>query len=510
MRQPWLPLSGADGRRIGLPLSGSSAVAICEAWLRAEGAAGDAAQAALGGALRSDPALLLWCVATSLGADDREVPGADSYAPWLATKAAEQLLAEVPAENGLCSAAPDLAAFVPLCKASLQIGQIAAAVALASDPDAAESARLLGLLHNALDWLSAAGEQRGGTPQAAAGPKWPGSIVAEGSLAVVPLPPWLARRLAALGAESAEAASEAATAAVRRALRIRSRLEKPPRTVALRTLQRQASQQAKAWAAAPGAAGLLPLVAAHLTRHRALQVRFQEQLEQQKLEALAEFSAGAGHEINNPIAVISGRAQLLLRDEPHPQRRSELALIAAQATRVYEMIANLMLFARPPAPRIEAVDITSLVDEAVAELQPAARQRRIRVFRSDSAPPTTISADREQLLVALRAICDNALQVLGEDGTIEVRLELPADASGGAGPDQVRILIRDDGPGIAPEVRRHLFDPFFSGRSAGRGLGLGLSKAWRIVSNHGGQIDIDSQTGHGATFIVRLPKRTKA
>ena len=69
----------------------------------------------------------------------------------------------------------------------------------------------------------------------------------------------------------------------------------------------------------------------------------------------------------------------------------------------------------------------------------------------------------------------------------------------------MRIRIRDDGPGIKLEERRHLFDPFYSARQAGRGLGLGLSKAWRIVANHGGRIEVDSQPGSGSTFTVVLP-----
>ena len=68
----------------------------------------------------------------------------------------------------------------------------------------------------------------------------------------------------------------------------------------------------------------------------------------------------------------------------------------------------------------------------------------------------------------------------------------------------MKISIQDDGPGLKPEERRHVFDPFYSARQAGRGLGLGLSKAWRIITNHGGRIEVSSQPGRGATFIVTL------
>jgi hypothetical protein len=68
-------------------------------------------------------------------------------------------------------------------------------------------------------------------------------------------------------------------------------------------------------------------------------------------------------------------------------------------------------------------------------------------------------------------------------------------------------MVADNGPGIGPDVRRHLFDPFYSGREAGRGLGFGLPKCWRIARSHGGRIDVESTPGRGATFVVTLPRR---
>ena len=73
--------------------------------------------------------------------------------------------------------------------------------------------------------------------------------------------------------------------------------------------------------------------------------------------------------------------------------------------------------------------------------------------------------------------------------------------------DTVQIAVSDHGPGISAETRRHLFDPFFSGREAGRGLGFGLSKCWRIVTLHGGRIDVESEPGCGARFTISIPKR---
>ncbi len=229
---------------------------------------------------------------------------------------------------------------------------------------------------------------------------------------------------------------------------------------------------------------------------------FQRQLEIEKLEALAEFAAGAAHEINNPLAVIAGRAQLLLRGERDPERRRELAVINGQAMRIHEMIADLMLFARPPRPQAANCDLAALVASLAAEIRPKAIERDIKLLFDAPDGPLVILADAIQLAVALKAIIENALAVLVPGGTIDIVVRRN---QGDGHATEAEIVIRDTGPGISPDVRRHLFDPFYSGRGAGRGLGMGLAKCWRIVTNHLGRIDVESSPGQGAAFTIRLP-----
>jgi signal transduction histidine kinase len=116
---------------------------------------------------------------------------------------------------------------------------------------------------------------------------------------------------------------------------------------------------------------------------------------------------------------------------------------------------------------------------------------------SGTREPIEMTADPVQLMVALKAMVQNSLEALGSGGHIE--LELRSTAA------DVEIFIHDDGPGIPAEVRPHVFDPFYSARQAGRGLGLGLAKAWRIITNHGGRITLESQSGPGAKFTITLP-----
>src|SRR5437867_12492917 len=114
---------------------------------------------------------------------------------------------------------------------------------------------------------------------------------------------------------------------------------------------------------------------------------FAAALEAAKLQALYNFAYGLSHEINNPLANIATRAQTLLVDEKDPERRRKLATIVQQAFRAHEMIADLMLFARPPTLRLEAVDLAKLADTVVAEMQEQAREQGIRLIRAGDAGP---------------------------------------------------------------------------------------------------------------------------
>lgn len=244
------------------------------------------------------------------------------------------------------------------------------------------------------------------------------------------------------------------------------------------------------------------------------------QLEVEKLAALAEFAAGAGHEINNPLAVISGRAQLLLAGERDPERRRELAVIHRQALRIHEMISDLMQFARPAMPEFAEVNVAGLVAGVIKQLSADANEAGVRISVAPIDDSLTIRGDSAQIAVALAAVIVNALQACGDYGqssampTPAVDLPLPTggevhiSAVKGRNTDDasatVEISVRDDGPGFDATAERHLFDPFFSGRSAGRGLGMGLAKCWRIVTLHGGAIRAANQPERGCEFVITL------
>jgi signal transduction histidine kinase len=223
------------------------------------------------------------------------------------------------------------------------------------------------------------------------------------------------------------------------------------------------------------------------------------------MEALREFAYGAGHEINNPLANIAARAQTLLTDEPHPDRRRALAAINAQAFRAHEMIADVMLLARPPEMKLRPVNLRESIQAALARLQPQAEEQGTSLGFRSPAGQVMISGDQVQLGVAIQALVQNSLDALGRGGSIAVELEV---AQGESSP-VARVHITDTGPGISDEVLPKIFDPFFSGREAGRGLGFGLPKCWQIVTQHQGSMAVSSRSGHGAHFTIELPIGTE-
>jgi hypothetical protein len=339
--------------------------------------------------------------------------------------------------------------------------------------------QLVALVHNAAAWLRLAA--RGGQCDA-------DSLLA--------LPGWLRRRIGVLRASTSAVTAESSrrSDAVGRDRDTGAAL----RPSAAATVQ--ALLQPKMQLAWP-----LNLLARRMERLARLEHRFALALREEKLASLAEFAAGAGHEINNPLAVIAGRSQLLLASERHPQRRHDLATIHAQARRVHEMILDLMLFARPPRPSFQQVDVRSIVEELARERAETLRRRRIELTTHFEDGLPAVEADPTQLAVALAAAFDNAIQTLDQGGHIQVSAQRRVDQNDA----QLVIRIADNGPGMDEPTLRHCFDPFFSGRAAGRGLGMGMAKCWRILDLHDGSVDVDSKPRQGTTVSLVLPLRRR-
>jgi hypothetical protein len=246
-------------------------------------------------------------------------------------------------------------------------------------------------------------------------------------------------------------------------------------------------------------ADLLLDVLAIVGDRRGAAVRFEEAVADCRIEAARELAYGAGHEINNPLANIAARAQSLLPGEADAERRRRLSTIVDQAFRARDMIGGLMVFARPPKPRLADIDLHEVVRPVVEAVRPLADTRGVRLEYSPPPMPLLVRVDAAQIGEALRALAMNAFEAVEDGGRVVIA------AAGGAGDRCHRIEITDDGRGMDADVARRAFDPFFSGRDAGRGIGLGLPKALRLIESNGGTIDLSSRPGRGTRVLVELP-----
>ncbi len=233
-----------------------------------------------------------------------------------------------------------------------------------------------------------------------------------------------------------------------------------------------------------------------MLRLEQLETSFAATLETERLQAMKELAYGASHEVNNPLANISSRAQTLLADETDPARRTQLATINVQAFRAHEMISSLMLFANPPAVVAEPTNVHAVAAQVVQELSDRAKQQGTTLQDAGSSE-ATVSADPNHIANALKALVENSLEAVQQGGAVQVAVAYKDN--------ECQISVTDTGPGVSDEVATRMFDPFYSGREAGRGLGFGLSKCWRIAEMHGGRLTYEN-TPTGARFQLMLPR----
>lgn len=217
-----------------------------------------------------------------------------------------------------------------------------------------------------------------------------------------------------------------------------------------------------------------------------------------KLAALGEFAAGAGHELNNPLAVILGRAQLLLGRSDDPETLRSLRAIIVQAQRAHRILRDLMYVARPPEPRPRLCLVDDILRSSVRDAQIEAEARSVRLVGDPRPGPSVkVWADPDSLRHVADVLVRNALEATPSGGTVCVRSSGDENA--------FRWTVKDNGRGLSAHEATHLFDPFFCGRQAGRGLGLGLPRATRIVERAGGELTWQSTPGQGTSFQLKMP-----
>ncbi len=220
------------------------------------------------------------------------------------------------------------------------------------------------------------------------------------------------------------------------------------------------------------------------------------------LSAIGEMATGAAHELNNPLAVISGRAQLMRDKAASDEEGKVWATIAEQSQRISDIITELMDFASPPQPAPAEIDVARLLESAAKEFSssahPQAAAVRVDIDTGEDTPPAW--ADAAQVREAVVEAISNA--ATASNGKCRIRLA----ARAGDDPEAVLITVADDGPGIDGETLAKAFTPFFSVQRAGRRKGLGLPRARRYVESNAGKIWLTSSRGQGTCLHIQLPR----
>jgi two-component system sensor histidine kinase HydH len=216
-----------------------------------------------------------------------------------------------------------------------------------------------------------------------------------------------------------------------------------------------------------------------------------------RLASLGHLSAGVAHEIRNPLGIIKGSASILHRRFGGKEGEEGLTeSIVAEVDRLSDVVTNLLDFARPKPPNIVEANLNAVVGKAL-QLAQLHRGGRIEIRNELSPDLPLIPIDPEQCEQVFLNLVLNALEAMEAGGTLTVASDYdPAE-------DEAVVTVSDTGVGIDPESREKIFDPFFTGKS--QGTGLGLSVTHMIVEAHNGRIEVESEVGKGSTFRVRFP-----
>jgi len=230
----------------------------------------------------------------------------------------------------------------------------------------------------------------------------------------------------------------------------------------------------------------------------------QDQLIQSaKLASLGKMAAGVAHEINNPLTTILIQAHLQLeRCTDGDPSKEALTLIAEETARCAQIVGGLLNFARQTPSRAEPSDINEIVDRALQLLEKQASVRNIRFVKQLDRTLPQIRIDRNKIQQVFSNLALNACEAMSAGGTLTVSSRWSRDGT------CFELAFADTGTGIAPAHLAKIFDPFFSTKSFGTGLGLAVS--YGIVRQRGGTMDVLSDFGRGATFTVRLPLEAPA
>ncbi|HWR72374.1 MAG TPA: ATP-binding protein [Nitrospirota bacterium] len=223
---------------------------------------------------------------------------------------------------------------------------------------------------------------------------------------------------------------------------------------------------------------------------------------QERMATVGSLAAGIAHEIRNPLASLSGSIQLLQSDlDPKGDSRRLMDIVLHETDRLNTIISEFLEYARPRNIHKELISLADVIDETVLLLRNSPDFRETMTITVDTDPSLRLKADPQQLRQVFWNMLLNACQAMHTGGTIIISAKGLTSADEGV--DWCEITISDTGCGISPEDMKNLFDPFFTTKHNGTGLGLAI--VYRIVEDHDGMIDVESEVDKGTRFTIRIP-----
>ncbi|PUA27424.1 MAG: hypothetical protein B0W54_12650 [Cellvibrio sp. 79] len=236
-------------------------------------------------------------------------------------------------------------------------------------------------------------------------------------------------------------------------------------------------------------------------------VRQREKLQRnEKLAAMGTLLAGISHELNNPLAIVVGQAQLLQETEQDARVLKRADKIRHAAERCATIINTFLAMARNQPPQCKPVNINQLVQHVLELLEPELRDQHIELQLQLENNLPDVAADADQVHQVISNLIINAQQAMQDSPQKILRIESTLDETA-LNDSHIVLRIQDSGPGITPEVQARIFEPFFTTKAPGKGTGLGLAVCGGIIEAHGGRLELEQHSGSGACFCISLPLR---
>ena len=227
-----------------------------------------------------------------------------------------------------------------------------------------------------------------------------------------------------------------------------------------------------------------------------------QMIQQAKMSAVGQLAAGVAHEINNPMGVILGFAQgVVRRVPPGDSFEKPLKSIEREALRCKQLVQSLLVFSRTGKAEKEPIDLNQAVEGAMSLVMAQTKVKNVELTKDLAQGLPRVLANSNQIQQVVINLSNNAIDAMAAGGKLFIKTQNAAVD----GKAYVEIEVKDTGKGILPGIRSRIFEPFFTTKEVGKGTGLGLSLVYEIVQNHEGKIDVESQPGKGTTFHILLP-----